>query len=497
MPRGGGGGFRGGGGFGGGFRGGFSGGGFRGGGATFRSRSMGSSGRPFGRTGASRTVTGQRRGPYRHTYYRPHRRYYYRYGWYRPWYYRWWYSPWWSGYYYRPWFYSPVYIVGGISLVIIAALIILPLFGVALLFPFNGADSSGDVNYRSTKTLYFNEYWYEYEYINAGNDITFSVQSSPSLITFAIYDAPFESLPTTTYQGSYSDTLSLTSGEFGYYSLFLRPGSSLSYSYTASNQVDFFIVNADNFNEWNQYGDPSYFDFKENTQSYSGQITINRGQDYYLVWYNDLTSAVSVDYTINYIANDVVDFTAADYYVEAVDYIPETTFTVPSSGDWYFFVYFDPMVSPEESTDITFDVTYETGVSSSQRWIDFYPVLIGIIVVIAIVIILAYVARQGQKRQKTKAKQKVTQVESPKTLETVKPAEVPKSPYKLNKCVNCGSTLNKDAVFCPNCGKKVLGRDLGTSDVVTPAKSKICSLCGYELKPGAKFCAYCGTKVQQ
>ncbi|GAH06062.1 unnamed protein product, partial [marine sediment metagenome] len=39
----------------------------------------------------------------------------------------------------------------------------LPLFGVAMWFPFSNGDANGDVNYRSTETLYFNEYWYEYE----------------------------------------------------------------------------------------------------------------------------------------------------------------------------------------------------------------------------------------------------------------------------------------------------------------------------------------------
>ncbi|MHA1933192.1 MAG: hypothetical protein ACW96X_11660, partial [Promethearchaeota archaeon] len=190
MPRGGGGGggfrgggFRGGGGFGGGgFRGGGFGGGYRGGGGR-------SSGRPFGRTGAPRTTSGSRSGPYSHRYYRPHRRYYRPSWWYhRPWYYRWWYSPWWAGHYYRPWYYSPMYVGGGITSIILFALILLPIAGVTFLFPFSDADTNGYVNYRSTETLYFNEFWYEYEHIEAGNDITFSVDSSPSDITFAIWD---------------------------------------------------------------------------------------------------------------------------------------------------------------------------------------------------------------------------------------------------------------------------------------------------------------------
>ncbi|MFX0037397.1 MAG: hypothetical protein ACFE9I_17380, partial [Candidatus Hermodarchaeota archaeon] len=196
MPRGGGfrgGGFRGGGARGGGFGGGFRGGGFRGAPGAIRGGYRGSSsGRPFGRTGATRITSRSPRGPYSHTYYHPHRSYYRPYWWYyRPWYWRWWYSPWWAGHWYRPWYYSPVYIGGGIVFMIILALIILPIAGVAFLFPFSDADIGGNVNYRSTETLYFNEFWYEYEYIEEGNDITFFVQSSMSVITFAIWDQPF------------------------------------------------------------------------------------------------------------------------------------------------------------------------------------------------------------------------------------------------------------------------------------------------------------------
>lgn len=183
------------------------------------------SGSPFGRTGANRIVSRLPSGPYRHTMYRPHRSYYRPYWWYhRPWYYRWWYSPYWSGHYYRPWYYSPMYIGGGILFIIIFALILLPIFGVALLFPFSEADTNGFVNYRSTETLYFNEFWYEYEYIEQGNDITYSIQSSPSLINFAISDSPFESLPTMTLDISEVGPITLQSDEYQYVWMFLRPG---------------------------------------------------------------------------------------------------------------------------------------------------------------------------------------------------------------------------------------------------------------------------------
>ena len=210
MPRGGGGGFRGGGFSGGGFRGGGFGGrggfggGYRGGGSR--------GGTPFGRTGARRTVTGGRRGPYSHHRYYPRRRYY-RY-WHMPWYRRWWYSPYWAGYWRRPWYYSPAYIGGGVAFTVLMLLVVLPILGVAFWYPFSDADTNGNVNYRSTEYLYYNEYWYEYEYIDGSGQISYSVQSTTSDISFAVHNQPFSSLPKIDRPGSITGTKLLTTNQY-------------------------------------------------------------------------------------------------------------------------------------------------------------------------------------------------------------------------------------------------------------------------------------------
>ncbi len=485
MPRGGGG--RGGGGRGGG---GFRGGGFRGGGASFRSSRGGTSGRPFGRTGASRTVSRSTRGPYRHRSYGRYGRYYrhWYYPYYRPWYRRWWYHPWWSGYYYRPWYYSPAYIGGGIIFIIIFALIALPFLGIAIAFPFGNADTSGVVNYRSTETLYYNEYWYEYENLNQGKEITFSVQSSPSKISFAIWDQPFESFPLTTKYGFFSDQFTVQSGNYEYYSLFLKPGSTIDYQFNASNPIEFFIVDGDNFNKWNTYGAPTYFEYIENCTQEDGilSITENMGtQDYFLVWYCDDITAANVEFIVNYTATNVIDLTEADYYVEAVNLVSESSITVPNDGNWYFFVYFDAMNSQEESTYITFDVSYDTGVTAIDSWIDFRPILLIIGVIVFIVIIAAVLARRSQKKLKAKAPSKPS-AETPYTKET---------PATSSTCIRCGSKLKPNDQFCRNCGGKREGRAIGSTSKTTPAKSKICSYCGSKIPIKAKFCGFCGTKI--
>ena len=486
MPRGGG--MRGGGFRGGGFGGGFRGGGFRGGPAGFRMPRGAPSGTPFGRTGATRITSRSPSGPYRHTYYRPYRRYY-RWG-YMPWYYRWWYSPYWIGYWHRPWYYSPVYVGGGIVFAIILGLVLLPLFGIALWFPFSNADPQGFVNYRSTETLYYNEYWYEYEYIEAGNDITYRIQSSPEVISFAIWNQPFETIPKTDLNGGISDSFTLQNNYYEYYSVYLKPGSSIDYDFNSTNTVDFFIADANQLYNWNQGGSPTFYRELTAVTTGTGSISISSARDYYLVWYNDYGVPASIDFIANYTAADVYDLSSAYESHIAVTLISEDTFTVPTDGEWYFFVYFDPLNSPAETTEITFDVTYNTGITGTERWLSISPILIAILVVIVIIIIIAVFARRGQKKvAKKQPKQK-------KAAE-IKPKSETKEVVSETKCVRCGSKLRPDAHFCPVCGGKVEGRALGAVDITTPAESKTCSLCGSKLGETANFCKWCGTKVER
>jgi len=488
VPRGGGGGFRGGGFSGGGFRG----GGFRGGSAGFRMGGSRSSGTPFGRTGARRVTSRAPSGPYRHSYYRPRRRYY-GYG-YWPWYRRWWYNPWWAGRWYRPWYYSPVYVGGGVTIAIVLGLILLPLFGVAMWFPFSNGDANGTVNYRSTETLYFNEYWYEYEDMKGGNEITYSIQSSPSLISFAIWDRPFESLPTTTKVGSDSDQLTLLNNQYEYVQYYLKPGSTINYDYNASIQVDFFIASGQALYDWNQGGSPTFY-VDENDVSGTGIYNVLSARDYYVVWFNEGVSTAMVNFTIDYSAASVIDLSAADFYIEGVDSIPENDFTVPNDGLWYFFVYFDPMLSPEETTTITFDVTYDTGITSTDRWMDLSPILIVLIIVIGIVIVAALIARRGQKKLKPKKSSKAAPAKS--AIQKPGKSTIKKPSKSDTNCIRCGNSLRPDAHFCPKCGGKVDGRSTKEPTMITPKKSKTCSFCRSKLTPDDKFCKWCGTEIEQ
>ncbi|MFW9998745.1 MAG: zinc ribbon domain-containing protein [Candidatus Hermodarchaeota archaeon] len=496
MPRGGGGGSRGGGGGGfrgGGFRGGGFGGGFRGGGFGGGYRGGGSRGGiPFGRTGATRITSRSPSGPYTHRYYRPHHRYYRPYWWYhRPWYWRWWYSPYWAGHWYRPWYYSPVYVGGGIIFIIILALIILPIAGVAFWFPFSDADLNGYVNYRSTETLYFNEFWYEYEYVESGS-IDYSVQSLSSDLTFIIWNNPFENLPTTTIESDVVDS-KIIPGNEGYWAewWYLRSSSSIQYEFNASDQIDFFIADVYDFYDWDAGGSPLFLISETNVTESSGSYYVSVSQDYYIVWYNKGVSSVIVDFTINYTATGVIDLTGIYNQVVQPGLPISGSYTIPSPGNWYFFIYFDPMLSPEESTTITFDVTYNTGLTSRDRWLDVQWILIIVLVVVIIILLAAVIARRGQKKLKLQTPEKSTTEPSPYKVKTEE------APEKILKCKRCKASLKPDSKFCPNCGGKIEGRVIGTPSITTPAEAKNCSLCGSKLTGTEQFCKWCGTKVEK
>jgi len=383
---------------------------------------------------------------------------------------------------------------GGILFIIILALVILPIAGVALWFPFSSTDEYGYVNYRSTETLYFNEFWYEYEYTEAGQQITFSAQSSPSEITFAIWNQPFENLlPTTKYINVINSEI-INPTYYWYEWLFLRSGSSIEYEFNASAELEFFITDGSDFNNWDQGGSPIFPVHEVNTNQSSGSYSISAPQDYYIVWYNELGPSIDIDYTINYTAKNVPDFSVTYKTNEGVTFVSTDTFTVPPgmSGNWYFFVYFDPMNSPDESTEITFDVSYDTGVTYQEKWFDIQWILIIILVVVVIILIAAVIARRGQKKLKLKA---------PTTPEQKKVSPYkttpPKTVEKELKCTRCDASIKPDSKFCPKCGGKIEGRQIGVPSITTPAKAKTCSLCGSKLTGADKFCKWCGTKIEQ
>ena len=62
------------------------------------------------------------------------------------------------------------------------------------------------------------------------------------------------------------------------------------------------------------------------------------------------------------------------------------------------------------------------------------------------------------------------------------------------RCAACGTLMEADAMFCPNCGaQKELPKEPEVVVEAAPGKV-ICPGCGKQVEPKA-FCAFCGTKL--
>lgn len=69
----------------------------------------------------------------------------------------------------------------------------------------------------------------------------------------------------------------------------------------------------------------------------------------------------------------------------------------------------------------------------------------------------------------------------------------------ITKCAQCGSDVPNGALFCPDCGMRIVKKsEEETAEGEVPGKPKklFCTNCGAVISPGYKFCAACGMKVE-
>lgn len=406
-------------------------------------------------------------------------------------------------------------------------MILLPILSVGLVYPFSGAGIDGVVNYSENyEYLGYNEYWYEKEVLNEGGSITFSFDSSYSSVSFIVANHPFEDFSRGTVTGTDSENVTLTPGSLRYMQYFLYGGSSIDYTYIADGEIDFLILDSENAVNWDNY--LSYNAMEEESASTigSGSVSIDTpldyGDDYYVIFYNDGISNIHVNFSIDYSMAGQMDYSDAEYSIEDV-YTGSGTVSNLPAGEWYFFIYVDPMITPEPYTYISFDVSFDTGITSDQRWAEIRPTLLIIGAVCLGIVIIALVARKVQKTTKAKEEAKAaTQAATAGTSAPINPppAQGGQTPVKsgsttissranvygstqsssvkpTKKCAYCSNTIASEANFCNMCGRKQMGRAIGTNPQTLSPKLTICTFCGSELEPNASFCHGCGTKVHR
>ena len=251
---------------------------------------------------------------------------------------------------------------------VILGLVLIPILVFNVWLSDNNGSTFNYVNYRSTEMLYFNGNYSGFEHLREGDQITYSVQSDRAPISFGIWDRMFEKLPVKIVYGGNYFQISLESNKYDYYSLFLKPESSLFYNFTvlSGNAICFFIANASSLYDWSQGVESDfYYQINETLGDFGNFSNIPKSQDYFLVWFNENLTTSIVNCVINYTATNVYDFSVVDVAYEKVFLVPQGIFTVPfgQSGNWSFFIYFDPLFSLEEQTAITYHITYKIQVN--------------------------------------------------------------------------------------------------------------------------------------
>lgn len=64
----------------------------------------------------------------------------------------------------------------------------------------------------------------------------------------------------------------------------------------------------------------------------------------------------------------------------------------------------------------------------------------------------------------------------------------------IKYCIQCGSEMERNVVFCSKCGTKNEIPEPQTSEP-EPPKNAVCSKCGATVSEGMVFCSTCGNKV--
>ncbi|MHA1984709.1 MAG: hypothetical protein ACW967_10165, partial [Candidatus Hodarchaeales archaeon] len=206
------------------------------------------------------------------------------------------------------------------------------------------------------------------------------VESNNGPITFLIWNEPFENFPRAgdPFRGNYSETMTVQGDhDYQYLGSFMRPGDQMTFDFNviSGDSIEFFIADANDLSRWNNWEDIIPEDSYIGSTGYKGSFTPRYAQDWYMVWYNSGSAPVTLDIDVTYTVA-TLDFSQAGIREQNVESVSSGSYTVPESGNWYFFIYFDPFLNPADTVDITFDISFDTQVTSNDRWQDTTPILI-------------------------------------------------------------------------------------------------------------------------
>lgn len=317
-------------------------------------------------------------------------------------------------------------------------LVIIPLAGfMSVPYPIS---TTQNINFSGDRTVDFNDYVSNSPSIFLSKDNVISYQVTGNRpFSFAIWDKSFSNFPllSNRYTGSFTKYYNVTAGSINYFQLYLSKGDTINYTFSGSEtqsggSLTYFITYSTDFNN----SAPYVTGFISNI--INGTFTSPKSQNYYFGWkYDGNDGALAfITSTIQYNISGI-NLTSADLNVIHTQNIQQNTFSVPTSGNYHFYLYFDlasNSVNSSKPIDIYMNIIFHQKLTGNDNWKLISPYLTILSFLMALTIFLTYF-QQKYSRKFEKAK------------------KIYYSDFSLNRaCYHCRELVRKEWKFCLKCG---------------------------------------------
>lgn len=354
------------------------------------------------------------------------------------------YQPWYAKYYkfwgnpFKKIYYARSFKIFFSIFIILSFLIIIPpLKVVSVPYPIT---TTQNINFSSNSSLDFNNYISNSAFLSKGNVISYKVSANQPF-SFAISDKPFTDLPVTGnyYTNTFNAFFNLQGNQFHRYQIYLHKDDSIKYFNTASvtqplNSTGFYISNNNNINGSVDFESYYY------TNNLTGTFTSPKSQYYYLYWeyFGDTSSprdivSTSIQYNVS-----STSLHQTDLNYQNTTAIAQNSFTAPSSGTYYYYLYYNPtninQSMAKKQLDFSSTIIFYQNLSANDHWIQISNYLLIISIIMVLVIILTYFVHiYARKFEKAK--------------------KIYYSDYSLNRaCYRCRELQKEGSIYCLNCG---------------------------------------------
>lgn len=328
------------------------------------------------------------------------------------------------------------FMVSAFTAIILILLIIIPSIGlISIPYPIS---TTQNIRISKSEQIFPNTVISNTSFLSKGNEISYVVRSNYPF-SFAIWDKPFKDFSATEnyYQSNHSFINVIMTNTYKMFPIFLHKGDSVSYFFNSTNTEStsftrFFITNSPKF-------DVSYRD-KDFKSTLNGTFISQQSQNYYfgIAFYGNgenTRTVVSGSFAYNVSGTDLSNAYVSDIRTSN---ITENTFSVPKSGNYNFYIYFDPQVAFSNSTSamiIHYTIIFHQQLNARDNWLHVTRILEISFLIMGIFMLIAYYqhvyARKFERAKK-----------------------IYYSDFTLNRaCYQCRELVLENQIKCTFCGK--------------------------------------------